>query len=185
MLDAGWHSYQKPYYVDRSDPSHVVAKIKVHLVGDRGDDNDIKSKEDAIEKHLAIPGFTVDVEFVDADGDDVHTIDVDRFVGQQAVSWRPRLPPSHYAHELGHHLGLDDEYDRAIHFRNKAFPWYVRWFDLVASWFESVPPDGAQGLMGDVTKPLLRRHVDTIAGIKTRAPDGQCGSDIRSGDSKE
>jgi len=54
----------KGYFVDRTDPNNVVVRIRVHLTGTAGGRYRAPRRRDR--KHLRLPGFTVDLQLVDA-----------------------------------------------------------------------------------------------------------------------
>lgn len=101
------------FQVDRTDPTHIVVRLKVHLKpkGD-GDDDDVKRTKgivDAIEKASATRGYTLDIDFVDRGGKDIFTVGVDPSKWTDSGNWVG--DPQTIAHEAHHLLGLEDRYD--------------------------------------------------------------------------
>lgn len=155
------------YYVDRRDPANTFVKIKIFVKGTKQDTDAIKENEDRIEKHLSLPGFTVDVEFTESEGFDVHTVDATPNSWTQASIWNPNESAVDLAHEVMHHLGLVDEHDVSKNLSKPELTWSQYLLCLFISATLTIPKDGAQGIMGASYKPPLRRHVDAIVGIKT------------------
>jgi len=193
---------QKPYYVDRSEPSNIVVKIKICLSGDPDLVKKVIAMEDAIEKHLAIPGFCADVEFVKQRAWDIHEIFVDNSVFGSAQTWNPGWFTAEIcAHEIMHHFGLPDEYDYGNdysgHSTNMKLSWWLRRLSAVASFLQKQPildvsriglgkiPQTPElgGIMHEPSLKPLRRHINFIAKIKTIPPEPSqnVGVQLRSG----
>jgi hypothetical protein len=105
----------KIFYVDRRNPNNIVVRIKIRLLAATGGQTtprDLANEvllEDAIERVAETRGYTVDVVFVNADGPDVFTFNID--FGQWPTSANPVGNARTLAHEIHHLMGLDDRYD--------------------------------------------------------------------------
>lgn len=173
-----------PYYgeflVDKNNAQLVVVKIKFFLQGALEDTARIRKIEDFIEKALALPGFVVDVEFVDRPGQGINTILVDPNASPHATVWNPNQQSSEeIAHEIGHHLGLPDEYPPKMMDETNFdgtplypdIPWIVRKMIRLTSPFRHIPKDADRSKMGpDHHQNLLPRHVAKITGIANWKP---------------
>jgi hypothetical protein len=112
------------YYVDRRDLRDIVVRARVFLTGPNNDHVKlVKSMEDAVEKYSAGPGYTVDLDFVDASQkgkNDVFTVQVDTGKWPTSGNWVGNVRT--LAHELHHLLGLPDRYDYLRHKKNVHMP---------------------------------------------------------------
>ena len=124
----------KIFYVDRRDPAHIVVRIKVRLLagGVVTTSEDIANEiqlEDAIERVAETRGYTIDVIFIDSDGPDVFTFNVD--FDKWPTAANPVGNHRTLAHEIHHLMGLDDRYDyiesHAAN-RNMDIPTRLHWF---------------------------------------------------------
>jgi hypothetical protein len=97
------------YYVDRTDPTNIVVRVRVRLTGNATRVSQARSLEDAIEKHANTAGYTVDLQFVNTTGHDVFQAGVDP--GAWATSGNWVGTPDVMAHELHHLLNLPDRYN--------------------------------------------------------------------------
>lgn len=159
-------------WIDRSNPKDLVVQVKVRLKGDAAVAADIRTLEDAIEKLLAVPGFTVDLKLVDKAGPDVFDVALDLAKPVTAHNWVGNA--SSLAHELLHLLGLPDEYDYvAVHATNQNVSQETRlqWFALHMN--DALPADAATGIMAVLGKPPLERQVCQAVGL----PITQCVRD--------
>lgn len=154
------------YYVINNDPLDILVHIKVHLVGDLGNIKNIMLLEDAIEKHLHIKGFSVNLVFVSE-----LDVDKDTFI----VSVDPRKWGTTYnwvgdyngvGHELMHLMGQHDEYDIIeVHADNPCLSIQYRLEMFLESIGKELPPDSYSGIMGNVNKKPLHRHVCSAVGL--------------------
>jgi hypothetical protein len=148
--------------VDRSDPTDLVFRIKVHPSGSATAVNDLRNLEDAIEKRLATRGFTVDLEFVDKGGSDVFEIGCDPTKWPTSRNWI--ADANSLGHEVMHLLGLDDEYDLIeVHAGNAYMTMETRLLWFVEQLSRPSLADAGQGIMGNMSAPALDRHVCAAA----------------------
>lgn len=97
------------YYVDRTDPTNIVVRVRVRLTGNPTRVSQARLLEDAIEKHANTAGYTVELQFVNTTGHDVFQAGVDP--GAWATSGNWVGTPDVMAHELHHLLNLPDRYN--------------------------------------------------------------------------
>ncbi|MCC6809795.1 MAG: hypothetical protein IT381_20365 [Deltaproteobacteria bacterium] len=150
------------FLVDRSDPKNIMVKVKVKVNATPDMVARVHRLEDAIEKHLRIKGLVVDLVFVDKAGPDVFEVDADPKGWTTSGNWVGTA--NGLSHELGHLLGLDDEYDyieshaanRDMHLGDR-----LHWF-TVEMW-RIRPKDGDQGFMSNHDNLPLDRHACEIA----------------------
>lgn len=150
----------------RDDVNDMLVHINIHLTGDQKQIEAIKAVEDNIEKHLSVPGFSVNVEFVERKGRDVFEIEIDPTKWPSSENWSGGSYLV-YAHELGHvAFGLDDEYDRIkAHATNRYLPVLDRLELFLYQMSHPQPEDADQGIMSDPRKQLLPRHICYLAGL--------------------
>lgn len=136
----------KLFQVDRSDPTHIVVRMKVRLrAKGKGTKKDVERTEiieDAIEMASKARGYTLDIDFVKRGGNDVFTVGVDPSQWTNSGNWVG--DPRTIAHEAHHLLGLEDRYNyieahadnEDMIFKDRLF-WFreqmVRDFDPLAS----------------------------------------------------
>lgn len=103
----------KKFYVDARDANHIVVRMKVKLSaagsGTAADVQGIKALQDGIEKAAATRGYTLDIVFVEASGDDVFEANVDTAEWTTSGNWVGDVETM--AHESHHLLGLEDRYN--------------------------------------------------------------------------
>ena len=100
----------KLFRVDARDPGNIYVKIKVKLNGNNAEDiSNVREMEDGIEKRVATFGYTLNLEFVNRNGNDVFNVGVDQTEWTNATNWSGGL--NGLAHEMHHLLGLDDRYN--------------------------------------------------------------------------
>jgi hypothetical protein len=158
-----WGPY---FWVVNDDPTDVLVRLRIHLVGDAKQIGAIVAVEDNIEKHMAAKGFSVNVEFVGMEGADVFEIGANPTQWPNSLNWSGGNALV-YAHELGHAMGLEDEYDRILaHSQNPYISIKDRLLLFLYQMHNPLPDDAAQGKMSDIRYPFLNRHVCFIAGLK-------------------
>ena len=153
------HFWGPYYWVAKDDPKDLLVHLKVRLVGDPKQIDSIVAVEDNTEKHLGVPGFSVNIEYVAVDGSDVFTIGADPTKWPSSVNWGGG---NHlvYSHELGHTMGLDDEYDLIeSHAQNPYISIQERLSLFLYGMLHPRPTDADQGIMSDPRKQLLPRHI--------------------------
>jgi hypothetical protein len=149
------------FTVDRTDPSNVVVKMKVHLTGKKEDVASIKAMEDDIEKYASTRGYTFDLEFSKKSGADVFEAGVDPAGWTTASNWIGSS--DEIAHEAHHRLGLDDRYDYIESHADNAemkIPDRLHWFNVQID--KPRDPAGVDSLMGDGST-LLHDDVCKVA----------------------
>jgi len=161
-------SYEdEPYfYINVNGSEDILIKIKVSLVGDDADTAKIRYLEDAIEKHLSSPGFSVNLVFTKVlnSADDIFEIDVDFKTWPMSNSWAGGTHT--IAHELMHVLGLPDEYDIVkVHSRNKNLPWKTRLLLFYNGIDQVIFDDAKYGIMQNQNKKPLHRHICKIVNM--------------------
>lgn len=175
VFNAGHPSAQ--FFVDTNTlPGTTIITARIHLTGDPDIVADIHAIEADLEKHLAIDGYLVNVEFVDAPTKGSVTIRVDTTVWSNYKAWNPHdddRPGEEdvdqhdvykIAHEIMHRpLGLGDEYNYQTHFNNKAMAWHQRLGSFVGRLVQpTLPEDAPTGIMDVSWKKPLRRHYEEI-----------------------
>lgn len=155
------------FEVDNRDPSNIVVRARVHLVprgqGTPQDVANLRAYEGAIEKEAAVPGYTVDLQFVDAGGPGIFTVGVD--TGSWPTSGNWVRGPHSLAHELHHLLGLDDRYhyiEAQAGNRQMMIPKRLHWFRVQMG--KPPDPEGQRSLMGRGPR-LLDDDVCRVAGL--------------------
>jgi hypothetical protein len=158
----------KTFQVDRSDPKNIVVKVKVRVNATEQMRKKVHALEDAIEKHLRIPGFTVDLVFTNGTGKDVFEVNADPTGWTTASNWVGTAEA--LAHELLHVLGLDDEYDYIESHAtnaNMALGTRLHWFTVEMK--RSRPADGHLGVMSYHGNKPLDRHACEVAKLEVDA----------------
>lgn len=159
-------SWNKPcFYVTSQNVNDILVHINVKI---KGNDNVIKrivDMEDAIEKHISKPGFSVNLVLVN----NLKTKDVFE-VEADMTSW-----PTNYnwsggykilAHELMHLMGLPDEYDRIeSHANNKNMAIKQRLYQFKLQMDDNIPVDAKDGIMCHHWLKPLERHVCFAVGL--------------------
>jgi hypothetical protein len=163
----------KTFKVDNSDPNNIVVQIKIFLTkaggGTDADVTDVRSLEDAIEKHASTAGYTVDVVFVNASGPDVFDVKVDPNQWTTSGNFRAQSSAA-LAHELHHLLGLDDRYNYIqAHSANRemSLPDRLHWFREQLNRDLTLGPDphATESIMGNRNKKPLDDDVCRVAGL--------------------
>jgi hypothetical protein len=152
----------KTFLVDATDPNNIVVQVKIHLTksgkGKDTDVADVKSLEDAIEKHASVPGYTVDVVFVLRGGlPDVFEVAVDPGKFTDSGNFRADSALA-LAHEVHHLLGLDDRYNYIEHSHNREMkiPDRLGWFreQINRDAAGQADPHASESIMGSGQHPL-------------------------------
>jgi len=171
--DRNWEAYQPdendaPFLVDRKDPTDILVRIWVQVDGEQEVVEAIHAMEDAVEKHLSVPGFSVNLIFVDHKEPGVFTVesDLDSWITSHNWGGTPEI----LAHELLHLMGLPDEYDGiASHAQNKHLSMATRLWYFEKQLDEPFLPDAKYGIMSDHNNRPLQRHVCAAVGLDVKS----------------
>ncbi len=163
----------KIFWVSRRDPENIRVKVNIYLDANPEIERSVLHLEDAIEKYVSIPGFTVNLRFVKREAAgrrDVVTVKADPTQWTTALNWVGTYES--LAHELMHVLGLKDEYDMIdVHAGNANMKVGARlhWFSVQMT----RPPPPADANTGIMTcrGRTLRRHARQVAGLPPEQPD--------------
>ncbi|KKK78067.1 hypothetical protein LCGC14_2847290, partial [marine sediment metagenome] len=167
--DLKWMSYRidsnSPYfYVSHEDFTDIFVHIRVRIHGEYKLVKKILSFEDAIEKHLHVPGFSVNLVFVGNKRDDVFEVDADPSKWVTSHNWSGGYKT--LAHELMHLMGLPDEYDRIeSHANNRNMDREQRLLQFKTQMNDEVPIDSKDGIMCYNFRKPLERHVCVAVGL--------------------
>lgn len=167
--ERNWESYQPDeddaaFLVDRSDPTDILVRILVYVDGKQEVVEAIHAMEDAIEKHLNIPGFSVNLIFVPYEDPDAFTVESDLNEWITSHNWGGT--PQVLAHELLHLMGLSDEYDGiASHAQNEHLSMSTRLWYFEKQLSEPFLPDAKYGIMCDHNRRPLDRHACAAVGL--------------------
>lgn len=157
--------WNKTFLVDRRNPKDIVVKVKVRVDAAPAMRQKVHAVEDAIEKHLRIKGLVVDLEFVDSDGPDVFTVKADPTKWTTESNWVGTA--TGLAHELGHIMGLEDEYDYIeSHAANRDMKMETRLYWFTVEMKRRLPQDGPIGMMSNHDNKPLDRHACEIAQLE-------------------
>lgn len=165
---SGWIKLRPHYgdpfiWVHRDDPLNILVYVLIYLEGDKESIEEIKFLEDAVEKHLHMDGFSVNVVFVDQYIEDM-TSKVKVEHGKWASTYNWTGDKYTLAHELMHILGLQDEYDKIEdHYDNKNLTWEYRLRIFLFNIDKKLPDDALDGIMSHNTNKPLQRHICAIA----------------------
>jgi len=154
------------FYIADEDPLDILVNIRVRLSGKIEMVKKIILLEDAIEKHLYVEGFSVNLVFVghSETSEDIFDVDVDPSHWPTSHNWSGEHRA--LAHELLHLMGLPDEYHRIeAHAGNKNMSLLQRLYQFRAQMDEELPSDAKQGIMCYYWKKPLERHVCTAVGL--------------------
>lgn len=107
----GRYGWTSRFDLTTTGEGEYTATVRIYLDGPRDDEREA-DWEETTEDMWSQENLEVDVEFVD-DEDDAHTtVDVDEGAGRaNAGQWFTEDGGLTAAHEIGHHLGLVDEYE--------------------------------------------------------------------------
>ena len=153
------------YRVDRSNPYDIHVHMRVALEGSPKDVARIEAQEDAIEKAASVPGYTVDIEFVQSSGPDVFRVSTDPSQWTTSANWASGH--ADLAHEAHHLLGLGDRYDYIeAHADNADMNTSDRLYWFREQMNYAYDPQGNDSIMGYGSRPLA----DDICGV-AQAPD--------------
>lgn len=167
----------RPFFVDRSTlPGTTILTARIHLTGDPALVSRVRALEASIEEHMRIPGYAVNVEFVDRVGPAVTTIPIDPRAWTNSAAWNPfddnttvDIGDAYaFGHELMHTpFGLPDEYDLQHQFANPHMSSIAR----VGAFFHrlvqpELPRDHAKGIMDNHwNRPLVRQYQRILASL--------------------
>jgi hypothetical protein len=152
------------FYVAIDDPTDILVHIQIHLHGDPKTINSLMALEDAVEKHLNVQGFNVNLVFVDHFGKDVFDINTDPTQWPSSENWSGGYVT--IAHELMHVMGLPDEYDLIEnHMGNKYLSVSDRLQLFLQQMNKKLPYDASEGIMCFSWKRPLERHVCSAVGL--------------------
>jgi len=171
VIDRKWKTYSPNFngtffYIVDEDPLDILVHIKVKLHGDYDLVVKVILLEDSIEKHLNIPGYSVNLVFVgySSDEDDVFNVDVDPKKWTTSHNWIGDYKG--LAHELLHLMGLPDEYDRIeVHANNRNMTKLSRLYQFIIQMDAEVPLDSVKGIMHFHKYRPLERHVCASVGL--------------------
>lgn len=158
------------FYVVDNNPKDILVHIQVHLIGNVDLIEEMLSLEDSVEKHLSIPGFSVNLVFVGMTGDDIFDVTVDPSKWATSENWTG----SYYAmaHELMHLMGLPDEYDRIEnHAANAYMEREQRLWQFLGQMDDVLPADAKNGIMCYSFKRPLDRQVCAAVGLGNDCAD--------------
>lgn len=164
-----WHRYRPNkdsayFYVATEDYMNILVNIRVHLVGDAVAIKNTISLEDAVEKHLSIPGFSVNLVFVKNTYEDAFDVKIDMENWATSHNWAGGS--NVIAHELMHLMGLSDEYNRIeSHAANSNVNRYNRLYWFLKQMDDTSPPDSMFGIMCNHNNRPLQRHVCAAVGL--------------------
>src|SRR5690606_16717820 len=132
--------------------------------------------EEQVEAHMAIPGYMVNVEFVDQPTEGSVTIAIDPNVWSNSNAWNPydddpagqRDVDANDVHMIAHELfhtplGLPDEYNYQSHFTNPNMGFWQKvgvFFSRLVQ--PDLPSDADQGIMGASWRKPLPRHYEAV-----------------------
>jgi hypothetical protein len=157
-----WHS--SCFYVSCEDVTDILVHIKVKINGNTAAVERIIEMEDAIEKHLSKPGFSVNLVLVGTSGPDVFEVKADMTQWPTSYNWSGGYKT--LAHELMHLMGLPDEYDRIeSHASNKNMTIKQRLQQFSYQMDDELPADANKGIMCYSWLKPLERHVCAAVGL--------------------
>jgi hypothetical protein len=150
--------------VDRRDVADILVKVWIQVEGDKEIVDKIVALEDAIEKHLSIAGFSINIIFVDKETPDAFVVGCDQEKWITSHNWGGG--PNTMAHELMHLLGLPDEYDGMRHAENKHLSMRDRLWYFEKALDSPFLPDAQYGIMSNQNNPPLHRHICAAVGLE-------------------
>lgn len=158
------YSNNKCFYVSKEDPLDILIHIDININGEPEQIKKIMFMEDAAEKHLSIPGFSVNIVFhTDKEGRDIFQIDCNPYAWTTNLNWTGDYEAM--AHEAMHLFGLDDEYDEIeAHAGNKYMPIKTR-LGLFLRQMKKKHRDIKGGIMYRHWLKPLDRNVCAAAGL--------------------
>ncbi len=154
----------KLYRVDATNLRSIRVLIKVRLIGADGEVKKIKALEDAIEREVwkSTKGYYLDIEFVDAPGNDVFDMTVKFCQWANAGNWASK--PVTLSHEVHHALGLTDRYDYIeSHSKNRDMNVAMRLVWFLAQMNKATSDRDRFSKMSTSSNPLLAEDVCAVA----------------------
>lgn len=170
-IERNWKGYRPEFvgpffYIVDDNPLDILVHIKVRLHGDFNIVSKVLLLEDAIEKHLALEGFSVNLVFVGYSGGAEDVFDVKVNPGEWTTSHNWSGSYQALAHELMHLMGLPDEYDRIeSHADNKHMSRLQRLYQFRRQMIDNIPADAKDGIMCYHIKKPLHRHVCMVVDL--------------------
>ncbi|MBU1173418.1 MAG: hypothetical protein KKD44_27940, partial [Proteobacteria bacterium] len=170
-VERKWRGYRPNFggpffYVADDDPLDILVHIKVRLHGNYEIISKIILLEDAIEKHLSLPGYSVNLVFVGYSEDEGDVFDVKVNPKKWVTSHNWAGGYKALGHELMHLMGLSDEYDRIeSHAENKNMLRVDRLYQFKYQMEEQVLKDAANGIMCFYWLKPLDRHACASVGL--------------------
>ena len=156
-----WPAY---YYVNRDDPLNIFIRVHVKLNGNSDIIQQMYTLEDAVEKHLAVPGFSVNLVWSDSKDAGVFEVDTDQGEWDTSFNWVGDYFTM--AHELMHLFGLPDEYNRIeSHAGNRYISVSTRLAWFLMQLRDNTLDDAEEGIMWHNWKKPLPRHVCMAVGL--------------------
>ena len=152
------------YYVNRDNPLDLHIVVKIRIDADEETKQSIYMLEDLIESHMAVPGFNVDIQWVNGIGEDIIGVKADQGEWATAHNWAG----DHFtiAHELFHIFGLDDEYNRIeSHADNQYISYETRLHWFLYQMGTYMYADAENGIMVYNENKALPRHVCWSVGL--------------------
>ena len=171
LRERKWKGYRpdvnSPYfYVADEDPLDLLVHIRVRVNGSIEMIEKILLLEDAIEKHLYVEGFSVNLVFVGHSEDSGDIFDVKADPSRWPTSHNWSSGHKALAHELMHLMGLKDEYDRIeAHADNAHMSILQRLYQFKMQMEDELPSDAKQGIMCYCNLKPLERHVCEAVGL--------------------
>jgi len=153
------------FLVSAENDLDILVNISVRLYGDQELIPQVIMLEDAIEKHLARPGFSVNLILTDdEDYDADFVVKVDANEWTTSYNWVGS--DQALGHELMHLMGLNDEYDRIeSHATNRFMDRLQRLYQFQIQMVSEIPEDAEFGIMMFHNKKPLNRHICFAVGF--------------------
>ena len=160
------------YFIDERNAEEKVLIARMHLKGNKEDIAWIRQNESNIERRMRIPGYRVDVQFIDSPDRFTNSVTVERNGWSNASRWnvfdddkvRNAADLAMVAHEIFHNpFGLADEYNYQHHFVNKHMTFWGQVGAAVMRIAQPDPPaDAESGIMANSSRRPHVRHFEKI-----------------------